>query len=66
MYEIIDARSKGRQLRETKGGTRKRLLIRAERFDASVRPPLCQDAIKKPPSGGDSHAFIFRGVLLFS
>lgn len=68
VYEIIDARSKGRQLRETKGGTRKGLLIRAERFDISVRPPLCQDTIKKPPSpsGGDGRAFIFRGVLLFS
>lgn len=72
MYEIIDARSKGWQLRETEGGSRKGLLIRRERFEISVSHSLCQNAIKKhpsphPPFEGDSHAFIFRGVrvLLF-
>lgn len=65
-YEIIDARSKGRQLRETKGGLRKGLLIRGERLEISARHSLCQSTIKKPPSEGDSHAFIFRGVFFFS
>lgn len=50
MYEIIDARSKGWQLRETEGGSRKGLLIRRERFEISVSHSLCQNAIKKHPS----------------
>lgn len=68
MYEIIDARSKGWQLRETEGGSRKGLLIRGERFEISVRHSLSQNAITKSPPphppGGESHAVIFRGVSI--
>lgn len=47
VYEIIDARSTGRQLCETEGGSRKGLLIRRVRFEISVKHSLCQNPINR-------------------
>lgn len=48
VYEIIDARSKGWQLCETEGGSRKGLLIRRVWFEISVKHSLCQNSINRP------------------
>lgn len=64
VYEIIDAHSKGWQLRETEGGLRKGLLIIPGRFEISVSHSLCQNAIKNPPTPTNTTPVKVTAMLL--